>query len=494
MVMAPVVEVDMGSQYLRNVAAQGIGRAVSFGANFVSFVIIARIGGTELFGQYSYVLTFLGIFAAAADFGMCTALGKDIAQVEESADVYWGNFLLLRAAINAAVVPIAIITAFYARRDLFPVLMIGSLAIPFLAARFFEPIFQVYGRPWHSTYSSLAYGLCYLILLAAAAFFAPSLIVFVIAFIFSNVAYAVAAFSMAGKSLRPRFVVDWPTIKGITKFILPLGVSYLFIIVNGRIPILMLAAMKSDRAVAVFNAAYRFFDLSAMLGAALVVPFLPLFSGKALAEQETLKAMFVVIIEVLAVFVVPVAIIVPVVSPYIVTAFFGQAFAESAHVLNIIAWTCVVVFYSLFASAAAFALGMVNFSYWNTGCAALISIVLNYLLIPRHSYLGSAWTSLVCELFLAGVVLAVVMGRLGNVFHARKWMQIVGLNLAAAVFLHANVFSLEPSLKAVMIVPLYSLAVWRLRLVSVGSFTSVFRGKSYPHGVVIRASMRGEAQ
>jgi len=493
--MASVVEVDMGSQYLRNVTAQGIGRAVSFGANFVSFVVIARIGGTELFGQYSYVLTFLGIFAAAADFGMCTVLGKDIAQVRESADVYWGNFLLLRAAINAAVVPVAVITAFYVRRDLFSVLMIGSLAIPFLAARFFEPIFQVYGRPWHSTYSSLTYGLGYFILLAAAAFFAPSLIVFVIAFILANVAYAVAAFSMAGKSLRPRFAIDWPTIKGIMKFIVPLGVSYLFIIVNGRIPILMLAAMKSDRAVAVFNAAYRFFDLSAMLGAALVVPFIPLFSGKAVAEQETLKAMFVVIIEILAVFLVPVAIVVPAISPFIVTAFFGHAFAESAHVLNVIAWACVVVFYSLFASAAAFSLGLFNFSYWNTGCAALISVGLNYFLIPRYSYLGSAWTSLVCELFLAGVVLAVVMSRLGNVFRRRKWMQIIGLNLAAAVFLHANLLSLEPALKAVMIIALYALAVWQLNLVSMGSFTSIFHGKLlFPQGVTIGVRARREVQ
>lgn len=494
--MASVIEVDMGSQYLRNVAAQGIGRAVSFGANFVSFVIIARIGGTELFGQYSYVLTFLGIFAAAADFGMCTVLGKDIAQVRQSADVYWGNFLLLRAAINAAVVPVAIITAFYVRRDLFPVLMIGSLALPFIAARFFEPIFQVYGRPWHSTYSSLAYGLGYFILLAAAAtLFAHSLIVFVIAFILANMTYAVAAFSMATRSLRPRFVIDRPTIKGIIKFIVPLGVSYLFIIVNGRIPILMLAAMQSDRAVAVFNAAYRFFDLSAMLGAALVVPFIPLFSGKAVAEQETLKAMFVVIIETLAVFLIPVAIVVPVISPFIVTGFFGHAFAESAHVLNVIAWGCVVVFYSLFASAAAFSLGLVNFSYWNTGCAALISVGLNYLLIPRYSCLGSAWTSLVCELFLAGVVLAVVMGRLGNVFRRQKWMQIIGLNLAAAVFFHANLLSLEPALKAVMIIALYSLAVWQLGLVSMGSFTSIFHGKLlFPQSVTIEARARREAQ
>jgi O-antigen/teichoic acid export membrane protein len=225
------------------------------------------------------------------------------------------------------------------------------------------------------------------------------------------------------------------------------------------------------------------------------VPFIPLFSGKALAERETLKAMFVTIIELLAVFLVPVAIIVPVVSPFIVTAFFGHAFAESAEVLNVIAWGCVVVFYSLFASAAAIALGLVNFSYWNTGCAALMSVGLNYLLIPRYSYLGSAWTSLVCELFLAGVVVSVVMGRLGNLFRRRKWMQIAGLNLAAAVFLHANVFSIAPALKAVMIIAFYGLAVWWLRLVSMGSFTSIFRGKPLlPKVVAIEAIARREAR
>jgi len=205
--------------------------------------------------------------------------------------------------------------------------------------------------------------------------------------------------------------------------------------------------------------------------------------------------MFVVIIETLAVFLIPVAIVVPVISPFIVTGFFGHAFAESAHVLNVIAWACVVVFYSLFASAAAFSLGLVNFSYWNTGCAALISVGLNYFLIPRYSCLGSAWTSLVCELFLAGVVLAVVMGRLGNVFRRQKWMQIIGLNLAAAVFLHANLLSLKPALKAVMIIALYSLAVWQFRLVSMGSFTSIFHGKLlFPQSVTIGARARREAQ
>ena len=261
------------------------------------------------------------------------------------------------------------------------------------------------------------------------------------------------------------------------KFIIPLGVSYLFIIVNGRIPILMLAAMQSDRAVAVFNAAYRFFDLSAMLGAALVVPFIPLFSGKAHTEQETLKGMLVAIIETFAVFLIPVAIIVPCFSPFIVTAFFGHAFAESAQVLNVIAWVCVVVFYSLFTSAAALALGLVNFSYWNTGCAALLSVSLNYLLIPRLSYLGSAWTSLVCELFLSGVAITVVMGRLGNVFRGRKWLQIACLNLAAAGLLHAEAIPLPQAFKALIIIVLYALAVRQLGLVSMGSFISVFHGK-----------------
>jgi len=44
--------------YVTNVVAQGLGKGATFGANFLIFVLVARLGGAEFFGQYSYVLSF----------------------------------------------------------------------------------------------------------------------------------------------------------------------------------------------------------------------------------------------------------------------------------------------------------------------------------------------------------------------------------------------------------------------------------------------------
>ena len=107
----------MLKSYLINVVAQGIGKVVSFGANFFVFIFIARLGGTELFGQYSFVLAFLAVAVAVADFGMSQVLGKDIAQLQEAAPVYWGNYLFLRLVISLVVAAVAIIVAYQMRND-----------------------------------------------------------------------------------------------------------------------------------------------------------------------------------------------------------------------------------------------------------------------------------------------------------------------------------------------------------------------------------------
>jgi O-antigen/teichoic acid export membrane protein len=431
-----VTHKDLESQYFLNLASQAVGRAVSFGANFLAFVIISRIAGIEFFGKYSYVLAFLGIFSAIADSGMCSVLGKGITQAGKSASLYWGNFLILRIALSLAVIPVGIIAAFYISRDLFPVLLIGLFAIPFLAARFFEPIFQVYRRPWHSTYSSMAYGVSYFFLFSSILICTKSLILIVTAFIVANTIYGVVAFSLAQKSLRPTFAVDLPIMKSIFKLMAPLGVSSLFVILTGRLPILMLAAMKSDHAVAIFNAAYRFVELSALLSAALSGPLIPVFSARALKGPDLLKKMFVPLIELVAIFAFPVAIIIPALSGPLIALLFGQAFAESAQVLNILAWVCVVLFYSLFSSAAAIAIGSVKYAYWSGASAALLCVGFNYLLIPRYGFLGTAWIALFCEVFLAGITLCYVMRYLGNIFRWERWAKIIGLNVLLYIMLN----------------------------------------------------------
>jgi O-antigen/teichoic acid export membrane protein len=430
----------MGSYFL-NVMAQAVGRVFTFGANFAVFILVARICGADFFGQYSYVLAFLSMFALIADFGMNTVLGRDIAQVGDGASLYWGNFLMLRGVFALVAMAGGLFTAYLMRPDLYSCLVIGILGLPFLASRFFDPVFQVYGRPWFSAILSVIYGASYLALSLAAFVRTNSLHALIAMYVAANVLYCIGAFFLVRKILKPVFVWNQSIVRGILLLAAPLGVSSLFIIICSKAPVFLLAMLVSDRAVGIYNAAYRFFELAVMLAVMLAVPMLPIFSQKAAHDRVALKHGFVAIFETIAVLLIPAAIITPFFSPWVITLCFGAQFVQAAAVLDVLAWVVVLAFYSLLTTNIAVALGVVRFAYWNTAAAAGFSIALNYLLIPMYGPVGSAWTAFLCEIFLCGVTVIYIIRAMGNIFRLQIWMRICVVNIIFAIVLYMPVFA-----------------------------------------------------
>ena len=417
------------NQYISNVSAQAIGRIFSMGANFVVFILVARFLGTEIFGQFSYILTFLGLCVVIAEFGTNSILARDLSQLRDSAETYWGNFLVLRIGLSLLVMIPSIAVAYFVRQDLLTYLLAGSLSLPFLASRFFEPIFQVYHRPWFSMYSFVAYGLVYLSFSIVILFITKALLPIMLAYIGANVIYGIVAFSLAFILLKPKFTIKWTSIKKILTLSAPIGISALFIIINTRADIFMLAHMKSDYEVGIYNAAFRFLEMAAIIAVILMNPAIPIFSDKAINDREALREDFIKIIEFLAIVTIPIAIFLPHFSPLLIKLLFGEGFSESAEVLNILAWVGVLVFYSLFGSALCVAMGVLQFEYWSAASAASINILLNYLWIPKYSFTGSAWATLLCEVFLVSITFFYIMKNLGNIIRWDYWLKILGVNI-----------------------------------------------------------------
>ena len=456
----------VANQYMVNLFAQGLGRMGTFAANFFVFILIARIGGTDFFGRYSYLITFLGLFVGIADFGMTSALGRDLPRVQGSPGIYWGNFLMLRGLFNGATIVMAVIAAYFMRRDLFVILFVGSLFLPILSARFFEPVFQVFRRPWYSTYSSLAYAVIFPVLSFLAIRSSLSLYTVAAAFFLSNTAYAVIAFRLAHKAIRPVFEIDRSVLGGISRVAVPLGVSGLFTIVSSRVAVFMLASMQSDYAVGVFSAAYRFFEISAMMAVMVTGPFIPIFAAKMLEDPGVLRRISLEVFELAGVLGIPVAIVFPFVSTTLILTLFGNSFAPSIGVLNIMIWACVLVFISLFTASVAIAMGVVHFAYWNTASAALLAIILNYFLIPGHSFIGSAWAIVICEIFLSGVSTCYVIKNIGNFFRLSVWLKIAGVNALLYLMLNNHIFELNATVKVLISLCIYGLLVIVFKLIS----------------------------
>ena len=210
----------------------------------------------------------------------------------------------------------------------------------------------------------------------------------------------------------------------------------MFALISGRVPTFMLAMLKTDYEVGIYNAAYRFFDLSAMSAVMVISPFIPIFSLKAVDDVEAVKQLSTMIAELIGILFIPIAIAAPLLSPALVSAFFGTAFLPSATVLNILAWGGILVFFSLLSSAIVLSIGVVHFGYWNTACAALVSVLLNYLWIPRYGFLGAAWATVAIEVLLAGLTMIFVFRHVGNIFRGGHWLKVGFANLVLSGLLY----------------------------------------------------------
>jgi len=127
-------------------------------------------------------------------------------------------------------------------------------------------------------------------------------------------------------------------------------------------------------------------------------------------------------------------------------------------------WVSVIIFYSLLISSVVISIGVVRYAYWLGAVAAALSVGLNYLLIPKYSYIGSAWVALICEIVLVGVTITYAIRHIGNIFRWKTWSQIIGLNLTMCMMINQNFIDLNILLKIVIVMVLYIFSIIKLRL------------------------------
>jgi O-antigen/teichoic acid export membrane protein len=430
---------DLKKKYISNTFAQSLGRVCTMGANFIVFILAARMLGPELFGQYSYITVFLGLAVLVAEFGTTSVLAADIGRVGEDASAYWGNFLVLRLLITLIVGVTAILVAWLVRPDLFPSLVVGLVGLFFLCSRFFDSLFQVYGRPWYSFWGSALYALVFALFSVVTLFLKRPLFDLIVVYVLANVIYTFFAAWLSRSLLRPSFRWKWTIQKQILSLAVPVGISGIFTLVHTRADTFMLAAMQGDYAVGTYNSAYRFLDMAVIFAVMLSSPMLPILSKIAQNDRDGLRRRYGQILELLTSVIVPGALLVPLVSGLLVDLLFGPGYWEVAPLLNVMAWIGVLSFYSLFNFVVLVAIRVVNFQMWLGAVTAILNVVLNYFFIPIFSFYGSAWATLLVECIFVLVSFLYIIKSIGNIFSLKIWLRIGAACLLISVVAHVAV-------------------------------------------------------
>ena len=259
----------------------------------------------------------------------------------------------------------------------------------------------------------------------------------ILVYVLANLAYTIYAGALSLKLLKPRFRLDWELQRKIFSFAFPVGLSSIFTLVHTRADTFMLAYMKGDYAVGVYNGAYRFLDMAVIAAVMLSNPLVPIFSRIAIDQRSELREKYSRVVKrprpaAYSLFPGCSAHLRPVCHAPVRLRVLRDGPAAGCDGLDRGAWPfsrCSISWYCWPSRFCVSRSGLVAVT------TAVLNVLLNLLLIPRFSFIGSAWATLLVECVFVAVSLLYIIKSIGNVIDWKAWFRIGAISLAILVMI-----------------------------------------------------------
>ncbi len=218
-----------------------------------------------------------------------------------------------------------------------PSLLIAAAAVPLMAARFFEPIYQVYERPWLSLWSNLVFAAS---LSAVAAYVALTpdigLVTLIAAIALCHLVYLVVSGLLVTRLVKPVFEPRRDSLLAVLVIASPIGVGAIFTTITSRADVLLLEHLRGSAEAGLYSAAARFLDLGVMVAVTIVAPWIPILSAAIARERDEAIRQSRLFVQCAGILTLPVAILAPVLAHDVVTAAFGPSFAAAGGPLAVL--------------------------------------------------------------------------------------------------------------------------------------------------------------
>lgn len=425
---------------LTNILARVVGRLGSIGANIVATAIMARALDPTEFGNVMFLLTLIAIFVQVADFGTTSVIARLVVEHRRNPSALWSSFMSIRAALAAVAMLLAasyplIISA----KVTGTWLAIAVVSIPWVAARFFDAVFQVFDRTWAIAWTYMLYGGVLIAMNSAASKWNAGGGAFLAANLAASVVYCVAAaFFLRG-------LVGWRTPsesalrRDIWTMAVPLGIGALLTTINSRASVVIVEHYRGAVEVGLFASALRVQDL-AIAGAMIALgPLLPSFID-AIGEPSRLRRMYHNVVRLLMIATLPVVVTASIWSEPLVRLLYGVKYLAAAPAISFIAIMGGLALFNLLNSYLLLALQAVRSAAWLTGGAALLSIGLNLWLVPLHGFMAAAAVAIVTEAIMLSVTFTILWRTLGAIFEASTWWAMALATIALAVPVYAQAY------------------------------------------------------
>lgn len=443
-------------------------RFIGLALSLITIGLIARYLGQVQFGYYAIVLVFLYFFSVLADLGLYSVCLRDISRIGADEKKIASNAFTLRFFAGLFFLGLApVVVCFFPYPEQVKMgVLIGAIGFWALSSQqVMVGVFQKYLKMDRVIAGELFGRLVQLGLVAFFIWRDFGFLSIVVAFAAGALVNFISVFLFTRGFIPISFRFDFVFWKKLLKESLPLALAIIFTVIYFKLDTIMLSLMKSPTDVGIYNLSYKMLESLLFFPAMFVGLVMPLMSKYAFFDKNKFKKIIQKTLDILLIFVVPMIAGVFFLSSYLVALVGGNDFILSGGVLNVLIISAGLIFLGVLFSNIIISLKKQKSLTIIYGLGAVFNLAANFIFIPRYSYYGAAWTTVLTELIVTAAMIFVVYRTLNYMLSFKIifkcLLAVLAMSLTLYFFSDWNMFILAP-LSALI----YFVCLWLFKGVS----------------------------
>ncbi|MFA6537528.1 MAG: flippase [Patescibacteria group bacterium] len=403
--------------------------------SFVYFVLVARFIGVEDLGKYTFAISFATLFAVFIDFGFNSAIIRESAKNSDNNQKFFSTILTFKVLISVLTYLVVVVAVNLLNYPVLTKSLVYLAGIPMVFDQLSNTFWSFFRGARNLKYESwnIVFNQIIVLVVGTIVLFSKLPLAFLMA-PFLAASFFSVCFSlfciMKKLDLKMKFIFDKKIFIDLFKIALPFALIALFSRVYGYIDSIFLSKMSGDSAVAYYNVAMKIPFALQFIPASLSAAVFPAFSFHFANNREQLKYTFEKVSKFTALIAMPVSFGVAFVAPTIIKMFYGAKYEASILPLQILMLGLYFVFINFILGAL---LNATDRQFTNTKIVfgvMILNVVLNLILIPKLSFIGSSIVFL-CSHSLLMLISLIVAKRICD-FSVLKFVSPIFKSLIAS--------------------------------------------------------------
>ncbi len=446
---------------------------------FVSFILLAKYLGTQLFGVYNYAFALTALFIPLCDLGMDTYLMREVPRLPEAqipkqlgAVLAWKGMLTFLVFLAMSVTS-GILDSFWTDR-FFMVVLAGLITLLRTYWTTFASFFRAVDKVGYETgMLSLARIAEFVVIVVSISMDIGLLSLLSVMTVVNIVFVSLTHVLVHHRFTRPILVQDFEYMLSMLRGGLPFALTTIFSSIYFNFDTVVLAKFVGDDSAGIYRAAYNLVFPLTMFSLAIAGAVFPFASQNYLVRRKEVEEVFRRSVVQLVMIALPIAIITTFLSNEIVRFLFAPEFAPASQCLSILVWFIPVVYLANLFSNTLGAIDEQKYVLYVTILNVIFNVAANLIFTPKFAQVGASIITVATALLGFAFLMTKMRAKIASPFSYQPLARIL---LSAAVTLPLLI--LKPNIHVVFLlgisVSIYFCALLLFRALTLSEIKNLF--------------------